>query len=896
MPLLFVVFIVVFVNFSSSVLAQETTIKLRGPRSTDTLPAPETLGPLAPSDTLWRVAERIRPQPDISLYQVMYALYLKNPTAFLDNNLNHLRPGAVLLLPTANEMRQVDLALARQKSEQDDVRWAERQKIATDQPAADKAGPGQLTKSSTTAQWRAELDQLSQQQRQDLDSLRSQFADSMQLVETMVGENLQLKTSLGRVQHELELLKAQLGEDSEIQQQLRQLLQQQQQLLQEKAEQQAKEAESSWSNWLTHPLMWILAACIPALLVLLGVLFWVKKRGKHTEQVVNAATTEPAANPSYQSPLPPLDDNDDVDESLFEIDDALLEDAFTDTPAAEPQALHDDLLEFDDALSFDDDDSLLPPDSTPLQADTTDDALTDEFDPENILSDDDLSALLAAADDDDDVIELADDSLQQDDLSGIAEQDDELLAAADDELLPEADDELLAAADELLPEADDELQIEADDDLLSEGDAEQLTETVDDDLLAAADDDSSFDIDELIEEIDLDQPDVLEPDEPSQAEQLSAALNQTLTTDTTPAAEPVVQTEPAAQTADDIIAETEQLAGESEQYNPDRTELDDFAESLAGELPQSEPEQPEADSETNPDTELADNETMLSAELSELLEQASEFMPQVDSDATEAAADIAPADSDTALLPDDDILLLDDIGAEVDDDKTLTALDLTSSEDDSVPRISEAALSVENPSKMLDQYPELELTDDELLSEVSADMLLDELTDVSTDDETDSVPELELDPVPEAQFDTLMSELEAMADNLEQAEHNSSAQQANAELLAELEQHAEPGHNFGDDDFVEIDSLLAGAGSSQDDAQRFDSLNVNVGLEDYADIIGEHEQRDVDTEDNGYSAKLDLVRAYIEMDDSESAELILDEILASDAPEHVKTEAQRLRS
>ena len=89
--------------------------------------------------------------------------------------------------------------------------------------------------------------------------------------------------------------------------------------------------------------------------------------------------------------------------------------------------------------------------------------------------------------------------------------------------------------------------------------------------------------------------------------------------------------------------------------------------------------------------------------------------------------------------------------------------------------------------------------------------------------------------------------------------------------------------------------MLANAERQEQDPDRFTQLNVDVGLEDYADIIGEHERRDVDSEDNGYSAKLDLVRAYIEIDDRESADLLLDDILASDAPDNVKAEAQSLR-
>lgn len=113
--------------------------------------------------------------------------------------------------------------------------------------------------------------------------------------------------------------------------------------------------------------------------------------------------------------------------------------------------------------------------------------------------------------------------------------------------------------------------------------------------------------------------------------------------------------------------------------------------------------------------------------------------------------------------------------------------------------------------------------------------------------------------------------------------------------LATAQQDSAQEFNFAEDDFVEIDKLLADAGQQEQDIERFDKLNVDVGLDDYAGIIGEHEQRDVDTEDNGYAAKLDLVRAYIEIDDRESANLLLDEILAADVPDNIKTEAQKLK-
>ncbi|MEH8020323.1 FimV/HubP family polar landmark protein [Rheinheimera metallidurans] len=834
MPLLFLFVIAVSVNFLSFVQAQESTVQIRGPRSTDAAPAPLTIGPLSPSDTLWRVAERIKPEGNISLYQVMYALYLKNPDAFLDNNLNHLRPGVVLVLPSLQDIQQIDINVARQKSEQDDKDWAKRQKAAVVKSVTPKK-PEPIE--TVEPKWQAELERIGQQRRQDLDSLRGQFADSMQQVTAIVEENQQLKNSLISVEQELALIKAQLGEDSELQLQIKQLLAQQAELLQAKVKQDSVAAEQSdWQQWFKNPIVWILAACAPALLILFGILLWVKKRGQRTEKVLSAAATEPVIDPSYHSPLPPLDESSDLDESLFEIDDALLEDAFNDVADLPSDQLPDDMLTFDDALSFEDD-SLLPADINTAEQDAVPD-----FDPDNILSDTDLSALLAADDDDDDIIELADEHFDIDDV---------LDATQKQTSAPPADIENIDVIDTPV----NEIELE---------------------------DSEEFDIDDLIDDINFEQqedeqtyPELAEP--ALQELQLKQAL-----TDTTPVAEQDVDS------IDDILdIDVSDMVDNSVQLDRfDSSELDEFAESLAAESDALSLAESLQEHTAN---ELTDSdEAMLNAELAELLDQ-------VDNNAADIKSEQFVADNDNSMANDEP------------EDALLASLDLTEADDASVVKPTEAALSVENPSKILAQYPELELTDELTNADEFAELLLDdelpadddlteldELDDLDQNILSENDEELELDPIPDAQFDSLMSELEAMADNLEamSAEQDSSIE---PQVIAPPSASEDGGFDFNDDDFVEIDSLLANAELQEHDVDRFNQLNVDVGLDDYADIIGEHERRDVDREDNGYSAKLDLVRAYIEMDDSENADLLLDDILASDAPEHVKSEAQSLK-
>lgn len=50
----------------------------------------DSYGPIKRNETLWSIAERLRPGSDISTHQMMLALQRKNPQAFAGNNINNL--------------------------------------------------------------------------------------------------------------------------------------------------------------------------------------------------------------------------------------------------------------------------------------------------------------------------------------------------------------------------------------------------------------------------------------------------------------------------------------------------------------------------------------------------------------------------------------------------------------------------------------------------------------------------------------------------------------------------------------------------------------------------------------------------------------------------------------
>ena len=117
---------VIFISittFSVSLFAfEEGGIRIRGPKSTDMFPY-DQYGPINSKDTLWNIALKVRPETTLSVYQVMQALYLKNPQAFKDNNLNHLNNGQYLKIPSIEEMRAINPVAAKGKSKADDKTW-----------------------------------------------------------------------------------------------------------------------------------------------------------------------------------------------------------------------------------------------------------------------------------------------------------------------------------------------------------------------------------------------------------------------------------------------------------------------------------------------------------------------------------------------------------------------------------------------------------------------------------------------------------------------------------------------------------------------------------------------------------------------------------------------------
>lgn len=97
-------------------------------------PAQDELYRTAPRDTLWEIAQRTRKGG--SVHQAMLAIQDVNPNAFIDQNINLVRSGVVLRLPSAEQIASRPQAQAIREVAEQNARWR--------QGRTGAAGPRQL--------------------------------------------------------------------------------------------------------------------------------------------------------------------------------------------------------------------------------------------------------------------------------------------------------------------------------------------------------------------------------------------------------------------------------------------------------------------------------------------------------------------------------------------------------------------------------------------------------------------------------------------------------------------------------------------------------------------------------------------------------------------------------
>ncbi|MBP8120159.1 MAG: pilus assembly protein FimV, partial [Burkholderiales bacterium] len=90
----------------------------------------DTYGPVKRGDTLNKIAQEMKTDA-VSLEQMLVALYRENKAAFVDNNMNRLRTGQILKVPSADEVAKIEAKEARSEIKVQVASWnAYREQLA----------------------------------------------------------------------------------------------------------------------------------------------------------------------------------------------------------------------------------------------------------------------------------------------------------------------------------------------------------------------------------------------------------------------------------------------------------------------------------------------------------------------------------------------------------------------------------------------------------------------------------------------------------------------------------------------------------------------------------------------------------------------------------------------
>jgi pilus assembly protein FimV len=323
-------------------------------------------GPVSTNDTLWRIARDYRNSSEFaadrpaSLYPVMYGIYVLNPKAFKDNNVNQLLDNAMLELPSPDFVAEINLDMARAKIEGDEdaVGYID----PTESPSESSNKNSTVVVSTPKAKSTSvalNTVMLTSNELQILNELKNQYAMSLETIQVLLDENELLSEQLQHVSQQLTSLsnrvdgdvQEQLDAQAELQAQLYALLQKANLL-------NTAESQSTFFSdikaLLKEPMVMIasLSGIVLAALIALGM--WLFARTPKLSDVVpdepvnNAVDAAPdiieLSEADLEVPADSLFTNTDstaVDELLNDADLSEINDAISpanDIPSAEPEA------------------------------------------------------------------------------------------------------------------------------------------------------------------------------------------------------------------------------------------------------------------------------------------------------------------------------------------------------------------------------------------------------------------------------------------------------------------------------------------------------------------------------------------------------------------------------
>ncbi|WP_372770841.1 FimV/HubP family polar landmark protein, partial [Pseudoalteromonas sp.] len=412
---------------------------------------------------------------------------------------------------------------------------------------------------------------------------------------------------------------------------------------------------------------------------------------------------------------------------------------------------------------------------------------------------------------------------------------------------------------------------------------------LDEDYLDISLDESDMSVDALDTQNDEAAPDSLSNDENFETELQNLASEESKV--------------PSPENFEEQIQENEEITTLPEEQE---IELDNVGDDLLNEF--DEIEEPHL-------TEARDDALLQADDLIDDIALPDEQQQDVTADSLGLSDDDLDSEFAEQLLSEDSIDFGDDplidVDLEAEDERLSDAFD------------NDEQMRADAPSQTLDEYPELEL--DEALEEIDAPAFGSEeplpeikdaqaineevitTEDLSASDEDDFLDDDIIGSDLDNSNDLLINELEStdfdsLLNELAEPEPITAESQKDFELdfdsLLNEQTEAEPFEveeiDTSESDYLDIDDLLEESDDAESDVEPYQNVDMDVGLGDFEDLLAGEDALDVDMESQGYSAKLDLARAYLEINDAESALKVIEEVISNGPPE-VQDEALALK-
>ncbi|WEM41534.1 hypothetical protein PTW35_13035 [Photobacterium sp. DA100] len=371
------------VIFSTAVIsntANANTIRITGPTqgaqpATSSLPAATVLpssadairyGPTTSNETLWSIASRYRPNSQVSIYQVIGAIFRNNPQAFENSNIHGLIPGSYLVIPTEQQMRREYTDAIKQRLEADQRRPASSQHRTSAQPQVTTPKPKpvaqqpkpaapapkpQAPKASpaptVVAQPEQKPEPVTEVEAREPEAapkselipakptvLQAQLDASDEQMTKLLESNHLLRVRLAEMQHEVSALKQQLSDDEVLREQIKGFIDQQR----AQRAQMVEPEPGMFDRMIANPWMLAALALIPGALIAGLLAYFLLGRKREAEDDVkaldapqgqDAAAVMPPPSPTLSDdegvPNLTLGDDDDIGD-LFGDDEPLFDD------------------------------------------------------------------------------------------------------------------------------------------------------------------------------------------------------------------------------------------------------------------------------------------------------------------------------------------------------------------------------------------------------------------------------------------------------------------------------------------------------------------------------------------------------------------------------------------